>query len=143
MNCPPCPRRPIRFGLLLVAALVVACIPLATYAATTGTAAAAIPPPDPGTQVDNFLSSLYFWFLGFAGISALFGIVYGGVLYMFSGASLGSVENAKKQIWNAIFGIILAAAGVLLLYNINPDLVTHGFDINAVIDGVCGARCAP
>lgn len=92
-----------------------------------------------------YLNDLYIWMLGFVGIAALFAIVMGGVLYMFSGTNLTKVESAKRWIWNAVFGIILAAGGVLLLRIINPDFVTHGFDLNKMIDAVCqkyGSGCA-
>lgn len=83
----------------------------------------------PPSNPSNYLNNLYLWLLGAVGISALFGIVTGGVLYMFSGTSLTKVENARKWIWNSIFGIVLAAVSYLLLNTINPDLV-KGFDLN-------------
>lgn len=79
-----------------------------------------------------YLSSLYMWFLGFVGIAALFAIVYGGVLWMFS-TSLTSTGEARKWIQNAIFGLVLAGASWLLLNTINPDLV-QGFDLQGIID---------
>ena len=75
--------------------------------------------------------------LGFVGIAALFAIVAGGVIYMFSGTSLTKVDSAKRWISNAIFGVILAAASILLLEIINPDLVTHGFNLDTIITGAC------
>lgn len=88
---------------------------------------------------ETYLDKLYLWFLGFVGVAALFAIVLGGVLYMFSGANLTKVEQAKRWIWNAIFGIVLAATSYLLLQIINPDLVQHGFNINTVITDACSA----
>ena len=88
--------------------------------------------------VSTYLSNLYLWFLGFIGIAALFAFVRGGVTYMFSGANPALVGEAKRWIWNAIWGIVLAAASFLLLYVINPDLVTHGFDLNTVVDRALG-----
>jgi len=85
----------------------------------------------------DYLNDLYVWMFAFVGIAALFAIVMGGVMYMFSGTSLTKVDSAKRWISNAIFGIILAAVSYLLLSIINPDLVTHGFDINVVIDAAC------
>ncbi len=87
-----------------------------------------------GGDVPGYLSNLYIWFLGFVGIAALFAIVWGGIQYMFSGANLTKAESGRTWISNAIWGIILAASAYLILYTINPDLVTHGFDINTVID---------
>lgn len=87
-----------------------------------------------GAPPAKYLSNLYIWFLGFVGIAALFAIVWGGIQYMFSGANLTKAESGRTWITNAIWGIVLAASAYLILYTINPDLVTHGFDINTVID---------
>lgn len=92
-------------------------------------------------DVPNYLGNLYIWMFAFVGISALFAVVMGGVLYMFSGTSLTKVDSAKRWIWNAIFGIIIAATSYLLLYVINPDLVTHGFDLEEVLNAACGGDC--
>lgn len=92
------------------------------------------PGPGPGTPPPStYLSNLYLVFLAFVGIAALFGIVRGGLTYMFSGANPSLVGEAKRWIWNAIYGIVLAAASVLLLQTINPDLVTHGFNLENLI----------
>ena len=86
-------------------------------------------------NASQYLSELYLWFLGFVGIAALFGIVTGGVLYMFSD-SLTDTKHAKDWIWNSIGGIVLAAFSYLLLYTISPDLV-QGFDIQKIITNAC------
>lgn len=85
------------------------------------------------TKVSSYLNALYLWFLGFVGIAALFAFVVGGVTWMLS-TTLTSTEKARRWIANGIWGIVLAATSYLLLYTINPDLIEHGFDINAVID---------
>ncbi|MBI4132533.1 MAG: hypothetical protein HY473_00330 [Candidatus Sungbacteria bacterium] len=86
-----------------------------------------------------YLGNLYIWFLGFVGIAALFAMVYGGVLYMFS-STLTSTDEARRWIKNAIAGIVLAAVSYLLLATINPDLVSHGFNIEEVIRNVIQRR---
>lgn len=87
-----------------------------------------------GPAINTYLKDLYFWFLGVVGISALFAIVFGGVLYMFSGTSLTKVEQAKHWISNAIFGILLAGGSYVLLKAINPDFTEHGFDLTNSIN---------
>lgn len=91
-------------------------------------------PPPNITPPSTYLNNLYKWFLGAVGISALFAIVLGGVLYMLSGTNLTKVEQARGWIRNGIWGIVIAAISFLLLRTINPDLVTHGFDLNKVIE---------
>src|SRR3989338_8864793 len=63
--------------------------------------------PNPVPPPSDYLSGLYKGFLGFVGIAALFAIVYGGVLYMFSGANLTKTEEAKRWIQNSFVGILL------------------------------------
>ena len=132
--------------LLLGTALIgLIAVPLhAAYASHGGPHGGATQPPGGGVQPpggsfqqapanpSTYLSNLYIYFLAFVGISALFAITLGGVLYIFAGANIGEVEKAKSWITNAIWGIILAALSYLLLFTINPDLVA-GFNINALI----------
>ena len=80
----------------------------------------------------DYLFNLYKWFLGAVGISALFAIVTGGVLYMFSGTSLTKTDQARGWIQNGIWGIVLAAISYLLLNTINPDLV-KGFNLDELV----------
>lgn len=85
--------------------------------------------PGGGTEKpSDYLFALYTWLLGSVGISALFAFVWGGVLYMFSGANLSKVEDARKWIKNGVIGLVLAAVSFLLLNTINPDLV-GGFNL--------------
>jgi hypothetical protein len=96
-------------------------------------------PPDGGSQqppvsnASEYLANLYKYFLAFVGIAALFGLVWGGVLYMYSGTNITNTGQAKTWIQNAFYGILLAAAAYLLLWTINPDLINHGFDLKRVL----------
>lgn len=103
-----------------------------------------ITPPLSTITVDpsKYLNDLYLWFLGFVGISALFGIVVGGVLYMFSGTSITKVDEAKKWITNALFGLVIAGGSYILLSIINPDLI-RGFDVTQVIQDAINKTMAP
>ena len=120
--------------LLVVAMSILAIHGIQAQTNPTGQAPTAPAPGQPpvGINPSDYLSNLYIWFLGFVGISALFAFVMGGTMYMFSGPNITKVEQAKKWIWNGIFGLILAAASYIILNTINPDLV-QGFDINTVI----------
>lgn len=85
------------------------------------------------TKTPNaYLDYLYAWLLGLVGLAALFAIVYGGVLYIFSGA-IESTANARRWITNALIGLIIASASYLILRTINPDLVRK-FDIQSIIE---------
>ena len=54
-------------------------------------------------------------------------IVIGGVQIIFSGGSSGKIAEGKKRITEAIWGLILALAAYLILYTINPDLISLKF----------------
>jgi len=62
--------------------------------------------------------------LGLVAISALVVLVAAGVWYMSAGDNAGRAGEAKKWMGNAIFGLVLALLSWLILYTINPDLVT-------------------
>ncbi len=72
--------------------------------------------------VTEYIRYIYLFGLGLVGIAALGGLVYGGFMYMLSG-TITSKDEAKKWIWGAISGLILALAAYLILNTINPDLV--------------------
>ena len=51
-------------------------------------------------------------------------IIFGGVLYSASGGNPGRIEEAKKWIQHALFGLALLLSSYLLLNFINPDLTS-------------------
>jgi hypothetical protein len=83
-----------------------------------------LPEATAGTEVTvtEYIRYIYLFSLGLVGITALGGLVYGGFMYMLSG-TITSKDEAKKWIWGAISGLILALAAYLILNTINPDLV--------------------
>lgn len=98
--------------------------------------------PDRGlaaaTTASGYLDSLYIWMLGIVGLSSLFALVYGGVLYIFSGA-IESTSEAKRWIKNALWGLLLAATSWLILNTINPELVKK-FNIESIIQRYTPSR---
>ena len=77
---------------------------------------------DPASGLVGYMHYLYLFGLALVGIAGMGGLVYGGLMYMLSG-TVTSKEEAKKQIWASIAGLILAISAYLILYTINPDLV--------------------
>jgi len=71
----------------------------------------------------QYLRYIYLFALGIAGVAAVGSIVVGGFLYMFSDTVI-SKEQAKGYITSAIKGLVLALAAYLILFTINPDLVS-------------------
>lgn len=77
----------------------------------------------PTTDLVSYLHYFYLFGLALVGLAGLGALVYGGFIYMLS-ETITSKEDAKRWIWGAIGGIILALAAFLILWTINPALVT-------------------
>ena len=77
----------------------------------------------PGTTLEGYVRYIYLFALSIVGIAALGAITFGGITYMLSD-TITSKDEAKKWIWGAVTGLILALAAYLILYTINPDLVS-------------------
>ena len=76
----------------------------------------------PTGELTDYIRYIYLFGLSLVGIAALGTLVYGGFMYMLSG-TVTSKDEAKKYIWGAISGLVLALAAYLILNTINPDLV--------------------
>lgn len=70
----------------------------------------------------GYLSAIFRLGIGLAVTLAIVMIVYGGIQYMISDVP-GVKVNAKGTIMNAIWGLVLVLASVLILNTINPDIV--------------------
>src|SRR3989338_898968 len=70
------------------------------------------------------VSNTYSWALGIGGMVALGIIIFGGVLYSASGGNPSRMDEAKKWIQHALFGLALLLSSYLLLNFINPDLTS-------------------
>ena len=77
------------------------------------------------TSIDlsDFISYAYKFMLALAVVLAVFMITVGGFEYMLSGAA-DTKNDAKKKIWDAVWGLVLALVAYLLLYTIDPNLVS-------------------
>ncbi|KKW18922.1 MAG: hypothetical protein A2131_02045 [Candidatus Sungbacteria bacterium GWC2_49_10] len=71
-------------------------------------------------------SKIYTFGVSFVGLAAFFMFTYGAVRYMMAGES--SPSEARKIMYNAVFGLVLALVSYLILNIINPELV-KGFNI--------------
>lgn len=72
----------------------------------------------------DFVNQLYNWSLGIAGTLAVVMIVYGGIKYAVSAGNVAQQRDAKSIITSAIWGMVLLAGAYLILYTINPGLVS-------------------
>ncbi|MEX2053954.1 MAG: pilin [Candidatus Colwellbacteria bacterium] len=90
------------------------------------------PPGIGGTETPTSVSlglahavyNLYNWALGIGSLLALAIIIYGGVLYSASAGNPSRIEEAKKWITSALFGLALLFSTVIILNVVNPRLTT-------------------
>lgn len=78
----------------------------------------------PGQSPQSFIADFYEYALAVAGILAFGIIVYGGVRYMMSAGNPSARTDAKEWIEAALLGILLLAGAYLILYIVNPNLVS-------------------
>lgn len=78
-------------------------------------------------NLGDLLANLYYFLLSLVGISALIMFVWGGIEYMLAGDK--DPGKAKERMKNAVYGLVLALTSWLILYTINPDLVSR-LDVN-------------
>jgi len=84
-----------------------------------------------GVTINNdtlpqYIGGIYKFFVGIAGILAVFMIMFGGIQWLFAGGSSDKISSAKETIFGAVIGLILALCSYSILYFINPKLVQFG-----------------
>ena len=73
--------------------------------------------------IADTLQRIFIFMLGFVGISAFVVITYAGIQYSSSGGNPAAMTAAKNKIYQALWGIVIAALSVTALGIINPDLI--------------------
>lgn len=72
---------------------------------------------------DKGVNDIFNWSIGIGGTIALGIIIFGGVLYITSAGNGSRQDNAKEWIWAAVCGLILLAAGYIILNTVNPAIL--------------------
>ncbi len=99
-----------------------------------------------GTQVtpSSYIQNLYVFAFSIATVIAVGSGVWAGVQWMFGGDSPSRISNAKKRLEGVGWGFGLLLCSYLILYTINPQLVTFNLNLgtinNAVIAGDLAAE---
>jgi hypothetical protein len=78
-----------------------------------------------GGNPSGLIGQFYKIALGAVGACALGVLIYGSILWTVSGA-VSTKQDAKEWISAALWGLALLLAAYLILYTINPDLVSIG-----------------
>ncbi len=98
--------------------------PLTSFPAFTNYAAS--------TSLVHFVNSLYTYAIGIAVILAVLEIVWGGFLWMGSGASVTNKEAGRHKIMMAIFGLVLVLSPYVVFQFINPSALSMKLGTSSV-----------
>lgn len=82
----------------------------------------------PNVNINTYIPGVIKLIIGIAGALAVLRIMMGGIKYMTSDA-FESKSDAKETINNALIGLLLAISAYIILYTLNPNLVTFQFNI--------------
>lgn len=85
--------------------------------------------PKCGATPASYLSGLYRLALGLGVLAALIMIVIAGITYATSGDNASKQKEARGQIRDAIIGIVILLASVLILNTINPDIASMQLNV--------------
>ena len=79
--------------------------------------------PESGAGLADYLNALYALAISLAALLAVVKIVIAGAKYMLSDV-VTSKEEAKNDIRGALLGLLIVAGAWLILYTINPQILT-------------------
>lgn len=72
----------------------------------------------------EYISAVYNYLVGIAGIFATIMIMYGGMKWIFAAGDSSKITAAKDTIVHAVIGLVLALGSYVILYAINPATVS-------------------
>ncbi|NTV41382.1 MAG: C40 family peptidase [Candidatus Moranbacteria bacterium] len=84
------------------------------------------------TDLPAMILAIYKFGIWTIGISGLFMITIGGIMYAGSAGNTAAADSAKRIITDALIGIAAAVLAYLFLYLINPDLTRISINFTAV-----------
>lgn len=91
-------------------------IPLPGLAGVSGADIAA------GKALGLYIRAAHRWLVGIAAILAVLAMTWGGIQWLISRGESGKVQEARKVIWNALCGLLLALGSYVILSVISPNL---------------------
>jgi len=86
--------------------------------------------------LSQYISAIYDYGVGIAGILAAIVLMAGGILWLVSGGDAGKVTQARELIVGSVIGLIILMSSYIILEQINPDLVK----LKSIKIGAIGAR---
>ena len=125
----------LKFGILIILATLI--LPTLRVLAADGDYAVLTPLPGVAdnvgdtTTLEKYVPAIFNILVGLSAVAAVLMIVIGGFQYMSTDAIQGK-SAGKERIKNAVFGLVLVISAWLILYTINPNLLTLNLNIDAV-----------
>ncbi len=74
--------------------------------------------------IAGYVNQAYKYLLGISVTISIVMVMIGGVQYVLGGASSEQVSKAKARISNAVVGLVLLLSAYVILYTVNPNLVS-------------------
>ena len=74
--------------------------------------------------LSQYISGIYNYAISIVGILAAIVLMAGGVLWLVSGGDSARISRAKELIIGSVSGLIILMASYLILFQINPNLVS-------------------
>lgn len=75
----------------------------------------------------NYITWLYKFIIGVAGLLAVFMITVAGLMWIFAGGNGSKISKAREYITGAVVGLLFAIFSYSILYIINPQLILNKF----------------
>ncbi|MGD0977228.1 MAG: pilin [Minisyncoccia bacterium] len=97
-------------------------------------AAVALPDFSTSQNIGDFMGSIYSFSITIVGILIFVRFLWGGFLYLTAAANPGNIHKAQDIMKNAVIGAIILFSAYLILYVINPDLVSNSFDFSGLVN---------
>ncbi len=72
----------------------------------------------------QYMAGIFRYSVGIAGMLAAVMMMIGGVQYLTAGGDASKVAKGKQRITDALLGLVIVVGSYLLMYSVNPDLVT-------------------
>lgn len=72
----------------------------------------------------DYLSGVYKYLISIAGVLAGIMLTIGGVQYLMAAGNKSGIDTALKRIKNALIGLVIAFGSYIILFTINPQLVS-------------------
>lgn len=95
------------------------------FAVATATINVNLPGPSSAASgIAGWIVNFYSFALTISGILAFGAISYGGIKYAFARGNPSAESDAKSWILNALYGLLLLAGAVIILYTINPNILS-------------------